>query len=195
MWMFCRQPRLAAIIGCLLVLWGLPAITQETGRPVRRAELVEGRKAEEKRLDDKRRTEETRPEDKRVTKIDDLARKIDITKRQNPEFLSADKLTDLLKREENSRKVQQAEHAWAGHEQEFKKIGVMDSVELQKHIDDVRKKHDFTEMLSGDRRAYGKIDSGKEGTIVIDNPHAENGGTAFRNDNVESRMKRLREAE
>lgn len=91
-----------------------------TGSP---RKSVEGRKAEEKRLDDKRRTEETRPEDKRVTKIDDLARKIDITKRQNPEFLSADKLTDLLKREENSRKVQQAEHAWAGHEQEFKKIG------------------------------------------------------------------------
>jgi hypothetical protein len=91
-------------------------------------------------------------------------------------------------------KQSQAEHAHARHAAEFEKIGVSNPEELRQHIEDVRTNAERSFEHRPGVPCYGKSDAGdgREGTIVIDNPQdAVNGGTAFRNSNIEKRMDRL----
>ena len=92
----------------------------------------------------------------------------------------------------------QAQHAWGessepGQQQQWERLGFKSPQELQRHLAFIRTNYDIKRNLRSGRTAYGKFDKPdtKNGTVVIDNPNSENGGTAFRANNVERRMRGL----
>jgi hypothetical protein len=185
-----RCQRMLPVFVCLQLALPLSAaIAQEEGRGVR-VQSEERRKADERRTEERFR-QERRSTERPVTEIDRAARDVDITKMQNRKFLDANNLSDLIKENEAKWKVSQAIHSWSGHETEFMKIGIGSVDALKKHIEEIRLDPDIHIMLPRGRELYAKIDRGREGTIVIDNPNTENGGSAFRNSDVRRRADEL----
>jgi len=58
----------------------------------------------------------------------------------------------------------------------LKQLGISDARALKLHIDSVRENPDIHITLPRGRELCARIDNGKEGPFVIDNPNAENGG-------------------
>jgi hypothetical protein len=147
--------------------------------------------------DDLRKDEGRKAEEKEVTRASELARGNERTVKQGTDFHDANYLDKKLngKQEQSSPeawKANQAEHVWndKGKQGQFKAVGIDSKEKLSQHLQDVRDNPDIqSTRIHDNAKYYGKTDKGSDsGTIVIDNPSAKNGGTAFWTPNVHERF-------
>jgi hypothetical protein len=120
----------------------------------------------------------------------------DLTNRPKAEFHDANALEARIEAQKkaNQWKINQAEHAWERRgDSEFRNLGITDSRQLQLHAENIRSHPDLKKELEGGRMAYGQFHEvgGMKGTIVIDNPKADNGGTIMTHNDIRRRMEGL----
>lgn len=179
---------LGGIASAALALLASSAIAAEGFHP---KGLDGRRRAEEEGKEKERRQEEP------TTKSRDAWQGQDLTSRTRREIQDLSGLEASIKADsqKNAWKTEQANHAWERRgESEFEKLGILDAKQLQAYAESVRLRPDIQKELDGGKSAYGQFheQGGKKGTIVIDNPRAENGGTIITNGNIESRMRSVR---
>lgn len=92
----------------------------------------------------------------------------------------------------------QAQHSWDQRASSWQSKGINNPTELQAHLDNVRANPDIQKQLSptptgGSRTVYGQYSDSTRtsGTVLIDNPQAQNGGTAFPNRDIYARISQL----